>query len=164
MIDKTQLTSISKYLTKRNETLAISESVTAGLIANHFSLAKNATSFFQGGLIAYNLGQKARHLEVDPIHGEQNNCVSEKVAQQMALHIAKLFIADWGIGVTGYAAPVPALNIRSCFVIYSFAFRGRVVTTACLETKLRGQHRVQMFFASKIIEAFNDSIFQIEKI
>ncbi|HMG90357.1 MAG TPA: CinA family protein [Chryseolinea sp.] len=161
MVEKRTLTLISKTLIKRSETLAVSESVTAGLIANHLSLASNATSFFQGGLIAYNLGQKARHLNVDPIHAEQENCVSEKVAQQMAVNVAKLFISEWGIGVTGYAVPVPALNIKTCFVIYAFAFKGKVMTTACLDTKLRGQFQVQSFYASKIIEAFSDQIAQL---
>ena len=151
---KKELQIISEYLLKRQETVAIGESVTAGLVMNHLSLAENATSFFQGGVTAYNLGQKTRHLAVEPIYADQMNSVSERVAQQMALEVSKLFCSHWGIGVTGYAAPVPALNIKSCFAFYAFAYKSDVVSTACLNTKLKGQRNVQEYFARKITSAF----------
>ena len=149
-----ELQIISEYLLKRQETVAIGESVTAGLVMNHLSLAENATGFFQGGLTAYNLGQKTRHLAVEPIHADQLNCVSERVAQQMALEVRRLFCSHWGIGVTGYATPVPALNIKSCFAFYAFAYKSDVVSTARLDTKLKGQRNVQEYFARKIMSAF----------
>ena len=151
---KKELQIISEYLLKRQETVAIGESVTAGLVMNHLSLAENATSFFQGGVTAYNLGQKTRHLGVEPIYADQMNCVSERVAQQMALQVSTLFCSHWGIGVTRYATTVPALNIKSCFAFYAFAYKSDVVSTACLNTKLKGQRNVQEYFARKIMSAF----------
>jgi len=152
------LQTISEYLLKREETVAIAESVTSGLIMNHFSLAENASSFFQGGITAYNLGQKTRHLSVEPTHAEQVNCVSERVAQQMALQVINLFCSHWGIGVTGYAAPVPALNIKSCFAYYAFAYKGDIVSTGCLNTKLKGQRNVQEYFTRKITMALAEHL------
>lgn len=156
MINPKEIAFIAEHLIERAETIATAESVTAGLLMSNFSLAKNATQFLQGGITAYNLGQKTRQLNVDPIHAEGVNCVSEKVAQQMALNVAKKFCSTWGIGVTGYAVPVPALKIKTCFVFYSFAHNDKIVLSGKIETKKRGQANVQMFFVEKILGALND--------
>jgi nicotinamide mononucleotide (NMN) deamidase PncC len=123
-----------------------------------FSLAENATAFFHGGITAYNLGQKTRQLCVDPIHAESTNCVSDVIAQQMACGVAKQFCCHWGIGVTGYAVPIPALDIHTCFAFYSFSHQGKPVVTKRIESVESGQYNVQMFFTGKIIESFLDHI------
>jgi nicotinamide-nucleotide amidase len=154
MTDIKLLASVSLVLIQRGETIAIAESVTAGLITANFSLAKNATQFLQGGLIVYNLGQKTKQLNVEPIHAEKMNCVSDVIAQQMASEVAKKFCSSWGIGITGYAVPVPALKIKTCFVIYSFVHAGKVVLTERIETKKKGQANVQKYFTEKLIQSF----------
>lgn len=151
---KGNLQLIANHLTKKEETLAIAESVTSGLLMAAFSEAKNATMFFQGGLTAYNLGQKTRQLNIDPIHAEKTNCVSEKVAGQMATNVARQFVSHWGIGITGYAVPVPALHIKECFALYAIAYNGDVVRSGRVETRLRGQARVQRYFVEKVMEEF----------
>lgn len=75
---------IKTYMLAHTETLAVAESVTSGCLQAALSLAEDATRFFQGGITAYNLGRKARHLKIDPIHAQEANCVSEKVAIEMA--------------------------------------------------------------------------------
>src|SRR5688572_3885424 len=100
------LSLISEHMVRTEETVAIAESVTAGLIMSNFSTAKNASNFFQGGITAYNLGQKVKHLNIEPIHADAANCVSERIAQQMASEVSKLFCSRWGIAITGYATPV----------------------------------------------------------
>ena len=57
-----------RLLIKKKNTIAVAESVTAGNLQAVFSLAKDATAFFQGGITAYNIGQKCRHLLVEPTH------------------------------------------------------------------------------------------------
>ena len=98
---------IKNLLIRRGQTIAVAESLTSGHLQVALASAQNASKFFQGGITAYNLGQKARHLKIEPIHAENCNCVSEKVASQMALNVVDLFSTDWSIGITGYAAPVP---------------------------------------------------------
>jgi len=68
MFDKKLIDFIAKELLNRNESVAIAESVTGGLLQAAFSIAENASQFFQGGVTAYNVGQKYRHLLVDPLH------------------------------------------------------------------------------------------------
>jgi nicotinamide-nucleotide amidase len=155
MVYDKQLAAVSKHMVQRCETVAVAESVTAGLIQSAFSMATDATSFFQGGITAYNFGQKARHLRVDPIHAERCNCISPEVACEMATGVLDLFSSHWGIAITGYAAPVPALKVRSCYAFYSFAYKGSIVHQDKIETKKRGIVNVQKYYADKVLKAFS---------
>jgi len=154
--ERKSLASISEYLQERNETLAVAESVTSGLLQSRFSLANNATMFFQGGVTAYNLGQKVKHLGIDPIIAERCNCVGERVARDMAINVSKKFNSTWGIGITGYAAPVPALKIRGCFALYAFAYAGTVSHEARVETKVEDPLVVQQYFARIVTREFSN--------
>src|SRR3954469_8414198 len=98
------LQSIGKKLHAKEQTIAISESVTSGLLQFAFSNIKDAEKFYQGGITAYNIGQKYKHLNVETIHAIGVNCVSQKIADEMALNVISLFNSDWGIGITGYAS------------------------------------------------------------
>lgn len=135
---KDALQKIRKHLLARRETLAVAESVTSGHVQAALSMADDATQFFQGGITAYNLGQKARHLYVEPIHAEACNCVSEKIACEMALNVCRLFSSTWGMGIAGYAAPVPACDITTLFAHYAIAHQGKIV----LAKKVIGKKKI----------------------
>ncbi|MBS1564704.1 MAG: CinA family protein [Bacteroidetes bacterium] len=107
LFDAGLLMAIKKYFSVHHETIAVAESVSSGLLQAAFSATPGADTFYQGGITAYNLQQKLRHLQVEPVHASACNCVSEQVAMEMALHVCQLFQTDWGIGITGYATPVP---------------------------------------------------------
>ncbi|MEO7988934.1 MAG: nicotinamide-nucleotide amidohydrolase family protein [Chryseolinea sp.] len=152
------LSAISRYMIRKGETIAIAESVTAGLIMSNVSSAHNASLFFQGGITAYNLGQKTKQLKVEPIHAEAMNCVSEQTAQQMACEVSNLFCSQWGISITGYATPVPELKIKSCFAIYAIAYNRIPVLTNRIDTKLKRQESVKKYFADHVITTFANHI------
>ena len=125
LFKKKELEAIGKALIKRGETLAVAESVTAGLLQFALSNIPDATKFYQGGITAYNLGQKFKHLKVEPIHALEVNCVSQRVALEMATHICGQFCSDWGVGVTGYASPTPESGDK-VFAYYAIVHKGRV--------------------------------------
>jgi nicotinamide-nucleotide amidase len=162
MLDTKKLTPIGKFLIAKKETVAIAESVTSGLLMANLSLAKNATLFFQGGITAYNLGQKTRQLDIEPIHAESANCVSDHIAEEMAIHVANKFRSQWGIGITGYAVPVPELKIDTCFAFYSFSYRGEIVVTTRVESTRKGQAKVQLHFVETVLRSF-ESILKSRK-
>jgi PncC family amidohydrolase len=146
---------IRKALVKRDESIAVAESVTSGNLQAAFSLAEEATYFYQGGMTAYNLGQKARHFDVDPIAAENCNCVSGQIAADMAVRASKIFTSDWGIGVTGYAAPVPEWDIDNVlFAYYAFAHKGECVCTGKIETSKAPMKKVQELYVKEILNAF----------
>ena len=147
---------IGSHLIENSQTVAIAESVTSGGLQTAMSLGKNAMKFFQGGLTAYNIGQKARHLKVDPIHALACNCVSEDVAAKMALEITALFSSNWGIGITGYASLVPECNIHNLFALVAFVFNGRVVHQERINAQTMSPDKVQQYYVNETLKLFGN--------
>lgn len=143
-----------ELLQKEGATVAVAESVTSGNLQAIFSLAKNATFFFQGGMTAYNIGQKCRHLMVEPTHAIECNCVSQKVSEEMAAEICHLFTSDYGIGITGYASPVPEKNIKQLFAWLSIAKGNKILGSKKIISPQKKPLEVQLEFTQKAIEYF----------
>ena len=145
------LEQIGNYLKSKKETIAVAESVTSGALQLAISSIFEASLFYQGGLTAYNLGQKFKHLSVEPIHAQAVNCVSEKVADDMAIGISKLYGSDWGIGITGYASPVPESD-NKIFAFYSFAYKNKIRDSGKLSLPQADPFDIQVTYTNKIIE------------
>jgi PncC family amidohydrolase len=143
---------IGSALQKKGNTLAIAESVTAGSIQAAISLARDAGQFFQGGITAYNLGQKTRHLMIEPIEAENCNSVSQKVANTMAVNVCKMFLSDYGLGITGYANPVPEKNILSVFAFVSIAKGNKILLTQKIRTNQQRQEAVREYYTNKALQ------------
>lgn len=122
-----KINQISRLLQGRKQTIAIAESCTAGLIQNALSQATEATYFFQGGMTLYNLGQKARHLHVNPVFAEACNSVSKEISEKMAMEVALAFNAELGLAITGYAQPVSTLSIKDCYAYIAIAEGSNVI-------------------------------------
>ena len=152
--DQQNLKAIAAMLLARREHVAIAESVTSGHIQARFSAAEQATRFYEGGMTTYNLHQKVRLLGVDREVAKINNCVSEEVAQQMARGVAKQYQSDWGIGITGFAAPMPELGVEKLYAYFSFFYKGQVVKTEKLLGMLDRETEVQQRYASLVIQNF----------
>lgn len=149
--DETILESIRRSLINGQQTLAVAESVTAGHLQAALSLAQEASLFFHGGITAYNLGQKARHLHVNPIHATSCNSVSQFVADDMAVNANRLFSSDWAIGVTGYATKVPEMGINDLFCFFSIAFKREVLRQGRIRCEERPPLEVQVFYANRLL-------------
>ena len=107
MFDTGAIDIIKGKLIKLNQKVSVAESVTAGFLQAAIASADSALKFFEGGITAYNINQKVRHLNIDRKKGEEYNCASEQTANEMAAGVCKLFGTDWGISITGYATAVP---------------------------------------------------------
>ncbi len=103
--------------------LAVAESLTAGQVQARIGAISGASTFFRGGITAYTLEQKARHLGVDRAAAAACDCVSETVARQMARGVCGLFDATIGLATTGYAEPNPELGIAEPFAWWAVAER-----------------------------------------
>ena len=123
LIDDQVINNIRDILIDRNETLAIAESVTCGILQTAFGSATDASLFFQGGITAYNLVQKSRHLHINPIHAQNCDFVSDAVAKEMAVGVCSLFASHWGIAVTGYATIDPEIKMDRPFAHFSIAHK-----------------------------------------
>ncbi len=144
-------------------TVAIAESVTSGMIQHAFSQVQDAMKIFQGGITTYNLGQKTSLLAVDPIEAMACNCVSEQVACEMAVEVAKKFRSQFGLAVTGYASPVPELNIKNLFAYYAISKKKNIIgkgridyvaSAKFVEGDAADPQTVQCHFTNKVLRIF----------
>lgn len=101
--------------------LAVAESMTGGRLQARITGIPGASGFFLGGVTAYTLAQKVGLLEVDEAHAAAVNCVSERVAGEMALGACRLFRADLALATTGYAEPSPADGVAVPFAWVALA-------------------------------------------
>lgn len=147
---------IRDLLLAKQLTLAVAESVTCGHLQTVFAGVEDTGKFFQGGITAYNLGQKARHLRVEPIHAELYNCVSMAVAIQMALHVAELFSASVGISITGYATPMPEKGIRTRFAHFAVTKDGKLLLCGTLRTRFRNATEVQKDYCAQVLKKVHE--------
>lgn len=154
MYNEDAINAIKDILIAKGKTLAVAESVTSGHIQAAISLATSATSFFQGGLTAYNLNEKTRLLHVDAVHAMGCNCVSEQVAAEMARNVAKLFQSDWGISITGYATPIPDLGVNDLFAHWAVSHQGKIIKSAVLTAEKDEPLNVQVFYANEVLKSF----------
>lgn len=157
MFDRTAINLIKDIMVIKHETVAVAESVTSGLLQSAFAMAEQASDFYQGGITAYNLGQKCRHLLIEPIHALSCNCVSEKVAKEMAMNVCNLFNSNWGIGITGYAVPVPESG-NELFAYYAVSKNGKVVMTSKIIPSKSNFFDVQLFYIEQLLNDLNHYI------
>jgi nicotinamide-nucleotide amidase len=105
-------------------TLAAAESMTCGRVQAGIGLIPGASEFFLGGITAYDIESKVRHLGVDRAAAAAVNCVSAAVAEQMARGACALFGADLAVATTGYAEPSVEWNAPQPFAWWAVAWRG----------------------------------------
>ncbi len=103
--------------------VAIAESLTAGRVQARLGAISGASHFFQGGITAYSLEQKVRHLGVDRASAAAVNSVSADVAEQMARGTCALFQCDLALATTGYAEPSVEWNVPQPFAWWALAHR-----------------------------------------
>ena len=153
LFDQDTLDKIGKALLKKKETIAIAESVTSGLLQFAFSNIKDASCFYQGGITTFNIGQKYKHLQVDPVHALSVNGVSQTVAEEMAKQVCILFKSDWGIAITGYASAVPSSG-NKIFAYYAISYKSKVKSKGKLSLKKTDPAQVQRGYVNTIVKKF----------
>ncbi|MDD2763251.1 MAG: CinA family protein [Opitutaceae bacterium] len=104
-------------------TLAVAESLTCGRLQARIGAISGASDFFLGGLTAYALAQKVRHLGVDHGPVEPVNAVSPGVAEQMARGACAFFGSDLALATTGYAEPAPERGVTHPLAYWALAHR-----------------------------------------
>ncbi len=158
LIEDQALEEIKDLLIGCNETLAVAESVTGGILQTAFASTIDASLFFQGGITAYNLGQKSRHLHINPIHAETCNCVSDTVAIEMAMGVCSLFSSHWRIAVTGYATVDPEVKMDRPFAHFAIAYKGQIKKTSCLKHPEDDPQLIQYFYVNEIVKTLLDTL------
>ena len=158
LYDKKIIDQVKEMLTLKQLTLSVAESVTSGHLQAAFSSATEASKFFQGGITAYNAGQKCRHLNIEPIAALEDNGVSEKVACEMATQVNNLFISDYGISITGYATKMPEKGIDNLYAFFAIAYKQKVVTVKKISSSKEESVDVQIDYTIRVIKEFENHL------
>ena len=85
--------------------LVVAESCTGGLLAGRITDVPGASATFDGGVICYSNSSKVALCNVTELTLLEHGAVSEEVARELAVGVARRFGAPCGIGVTGIAGP-----------------------------------------------------------
>lgn len=156
LFSKEKLDDIAARLIKRQQTIAVAESVTSGLLQVAFSGAQDASCFFQGGITAYHAGQKYRHLLVEPIWATACDCVSEEVSAQMARGVCQMFRSHYGIAITGYATPVPEKDIMELHAWIAVCLDGEMlVSEKILPAGSTTGFDAQLSYTTQVVDRFH---------
>jgi len=90
------------------QSIAVAESLTGGLLAGALTDVPGASAVFRGGIIAYATDLKAVLLGVDRALLGARGAVSAEVAEAMAAGVRDRLGATVGAATTGVAGPDPA--------------------------------------------------------
>lgn len=142
---------IGAKLKELGKTVAVGESLTAGKVQDAFASVSGSSSYFRGGVTAYNLDAKVRVLGVDFDIAVGCGCVSEQVAIMMARGVAKLLDANIGIGTTGYAEPCD--GVETPFAHFAVIVDDRAMANSMVEGPGLSREEMRRLVAYKALEA-----------
>ena len=104
------LDNLQQLCVEKGVSVAVAESCTAGLIASKLTTLPGSSSYFKGGIVAYQNEIKTKILGVSQSIIDEKTEVSAEVVEQMAKSILEKFDADFSIATSGYAGPTGGTN------------------------------------------------------
>lgn len=113
------ISKIYKLLKKKQKTIAVAESCTAGLVSNLLTQISGSSKYFILGVVAYSNKAKKTILKIPEPVIAKKGAVSKEVACRMAEQVRKIVKTDLGVGITGIAGPTgvtPEKPVGTVFV------------------------------------------------
>lgn len=111
-------TVVGEMLVNRNLTIATAESCTGGLLAGTLVNYPGISSVFMEGAVTYSNEAKMKRLGVKEETLERYGAVSEEIAREMAIGIARAASTDIGVSVTGVAGPGGGTEEKPVGLVY----------------------------------------------
>ena len=96
---------LCKICMDQGVSIAVAESCTSGIIASKITSISGSSSYFKGGIIAYQNEIKTKLLGVSEDLINKKTEVSAEVVSQMAQAVRKNLFADYSVATSGYAGP-----------------------------------------------------------
>jgi nicotinamide-nucleotide amidase len=109
---------VGDLLRRREETVAVGESLTGGGIGAALTSVPGASDYFLASTVAYANAAKVTALKVRPETIESWGAVSAEVAAEMALGARERAGADWGLSTTGVAGPDGGSDEKPVGLVY----------------------------------------------
>ena len=80
----------------------------------------------------------------------------------MALNVCKLFNSDWGIGITGYAVPVPE-SANRLFAYYAVTNNKHIVLSNRIDTEKDDPLKVRLTYIAKLLNGKGNTNCRLSK-
>jgi nicotinamide-nucleotide amidase len=139
------------YLELKQETLAVAESCTGGLLAQRITSISGSSRSFLGGAVVYSNELKADFAGVPPQLIANHGAVSAEVAEAMAQGIRRRVGASMGVGITGIAGPgggTPEKPVGLVYVAVSYGNK-----TESLECNFSGDRdRIRLWASQQALD------------
>ena len=84
--------------------------------------------------------------------------MSKEVAIKMALEVSKMFACNWGIGITGYATPVPGKTDDGLHAFYAIVCDGETISSKKIYTTKNQAPDVQLFYTNSVLKELEHCI------
>jgi len=109
---------VGRLLAERDQTVAVAESCTGGLVGHTLTRIAGSSGYFLGGVVAYSNGLKERLLGVSRELILRSGAVSAETAMAMAEGMRRLTAADHAIATTGIAGPSGGTEDKPVGTVY----------------------------------------------
>jgi nicotinamide-nucleotide amidase len=145
-MDTETLITLNGLLRQQQLSIAVAESLSCGRLQQALGAISGSSAFFLGGVTAYTLQHKIRLLGVDAAHAREVNCVSQRVADEMAAGVGTLFRSELSLATTGYAEPStePAVAEPFAYIALCHSQNGNILHQAGKRINGAGLNRPQM--------------------
>ncbi|HWF67819.1 MAG TPA: competence/damage-inducible protein A [Acidobacteriaceae bacterium] len=135
------------YLGIRDETVAVAESCTGGLLAQRLTSISGSSRSFPGGAVVYTDAAKTQFADVPEELIEEKGAVSREVAEALAHGIRRRMSTSVGIGITGIAGPTGGTEATPVGRVYIALDDGKEIGVS--EHSFRGDRERIRWLASQ---------------
>jgi len=121
---------LSELLISNGLNISVAESCTGGSLSQALTNISGASSYFNCGYITYSNQSKVEMLGVDIQTIKTYGAVSEEVALEMVIGVAKKSHSDIAVSITGVAGPTGGTHEKPVgMVCFGFSHDGKTSTS-----------------------------------
>ena len=148
---------LGALLKARNETVAVAESSSGGLVSAALLAVPGASAYFQAGAVVYTQRARAALLAITEAEMTGMRSASEPYAELLARTVRERFGTSWGIAETGAAGP-SGNRYGDAAGHTCVAVSGPVAKTASVETGSDDRVANMRAFAATLLDLLIEAI------
>ena len=153
----TLATELVKLLIEHQQSVAVAESCTGGLLAGALTAIPGCSAAVQGGVIAYANEVKQNLLGVPAELLERNGAVSAEVVRVMAEQVRIRCNATWGLATSGIAGPDGGTLEKPVGTVW-MAMASAQGSSAVCKIFTGNRHQIRLSAVQYLVSALQSSV------